>query len=534
MANSTTEQHDFVIRGKINDSTDKILTKDACRFLTVLHRSFESTRRTILHQRQLRQRNFDNGELPDFLPETKSIREDDRWRGAPPAPGLIDRRVEITGPTDRKMVVNALNSGVKAYMADFEDSLTPTWDNIVNGQANLFDAVRRQIDFKMAEKEYKLRTDEPLPTLICRTRGWHLDENQFLVGGSPISGALFDFGLYFFHNAKELISRQLGPYFYIPKLESHLEARLWNDVYNVAQDYLGIPRGTIRGTVLIETITAAFEMDEIIYELRDHIGGLNCGRWDYIFTFIKNFRNRPDFILPDRAAVTMTVPFMDAYVKLLISTCHKRGVHAMGGMSALIPIKNDEAANTKALASVEADKLREVLAGHDGTWVAHPALAPLAKGIFDKHMPTANQIFRRRPAANITRDDLLNTNVPGSVTLDGVKRNIDVCLVYMEAWLRGVGCSQIHSLMEDAATAEVSRSQLWQWARHGASTAEGVRLGKETMLKLLEERNEALASSAAAQNRFSLTAKYLREQITGESYAEFLTTLLYDEIAGTI
>lgn len=345
------------------------------------------------------------------------------------------------------------------------DSLTPTWKNVTEGQLNLYDAIRRQIDFKIGEKDYKLRTDRALPTLICRTRGWHLDEAHFTVNGAPISGALFDFGLYFFHNTKELIKTGFGPYFYLPKLESHLEARLWNDVFNVAQDYIGIPRGTVRATVLIETITAVFEMDEvraslclvtfclaltllqIIYELRNHIGGLNCGRWDYIFTFIKIFRNHPRFILPDRADVTMTVPFMDAYVKLLIETCHRRGVHAMGGMAALIPIKNDEAANAKALANVEADKLREVLAGHDGTWVAHPALAPIAEDIFNTYMPTSNQIFRRSETVPVTRDDLLNPNVPGKITLEGVKKNIHVCLVYMEAWVRGVGCSPINNLM---------------------------------------------------------------------------------------
>uniref|UniRef100_A0A8H7KFR1 Malate synthase n=1 Tax=Bionectria ochroleuca TaxID=29856 RepID=A0A8H7KFR1_BIOOC len=518
------------VLGKVNDAASKILTEEACQFLSILHRSFEGTRRDLLYQRVLKQKRWDAGERPDFLPETKDIREDGRWRGAAPGPGLANRRVEITGPTDRKMVVNALNSNVYAYMADFEDSLTPTWNNVVQGQINLFDAVRRQIDFKLGEKEYKLRTDRTLPTLICRTRGWHLNEEHFLVDGAPISGALFDFGLYFFHNAKELISRGLGPYFYIPKLESHLEARLWNDVYNVAQDFIGIPRGTIRGTVLIETITAVFEMDEIIYELRDHIGGLNCGRWDYIFTFIKIFRNRPDFILPDRIDVNMTVPFMDAYVKLLISTCHRRGVHAMGGMAALIPIKNDEEANAKAMANVKADKLREVLAGHDGTWVAHPGLASLAEEIFNTYMPTANQTFRRPPLAQVTRDDLLNPNVSGNITLDGVKKNIQVCLVYMEAWIRGIGCSPINFLMEDAATAEVSRSQLWQWVRHGASTVEGIRLDKQFVLGLLDEQLASLTSSAAADNKFELTAGYLRNEITGEDYCGFLPELLYNEI----
>ncbi|KAH6887410.1 malate synthase [Thelonectria olida] len=522
----------FSILGEVDDAGHKILTEEAIQFLSILHRSFESTRQELLHRRVLRQRKFDAGELPDFLPETKDVRDDGRWRGAAPAPGLADRRVEITGPTDRKMIVNALNSPVYAYMADFEDSLTPTWSNVLQGQVNLYDAVRRQIDFTLGAKDYRLKEGK-LPTLICRTRGWHLDEAHFLVDGAPISGALFDFGLYFFHNAKELIARGTGPYFYLPKLESHLEARLWNDVYNVAQDFLGISRGTIRGTVLVETITAVFEMDEIIYELKDHIAGLNCGRWDYIFTFIKCFRNRPDFILPDRADVTMTVPFMDAYVKLLISTCHRRGVHAMGGMAALIPIKSNEEANAKAMANVRADKLREALAGHDGTWVAHPALAPIAEEVFNTYMPTANQIFRRPPLAQVTRDDLLNPKMPGSITIEGVKKNIHVCLVYMEAWLRGIGCSPINYLMEDAATAEVSRSQLWQWARHRASTVEGIRLDKSLLMKLLDEQVEEILKSAPGENKFGLTAEYLRKQITGEEYTGFLTELLYDDVTTT-
>lgn len=529
MAPSTSPSQRFAVLGNLADGYSEILTEEACRFLVVLHRAFEPTRRTLMQKREQRQIDVNNGILPDFLPQTRHIRENDTWRGATPSPGLIDRRVEITGPTDRKMVVNALNSNVKCFMADFEDSNGPTWDNMVQGQINLRDAIRRNVDFKIGEKEYKLRTDQPLPTLIARTRGWHLLEKHFVVDGEPMAGALFDFGLYFFHNAKELISRGSGPYFYLPKMESHLEARLWNDVFVAAQDFLGIARGTIRATVLIETISAVFEMDEIIYELRDHIAGLNCGRWDYIFTFIKVLRNHPRFILPDRADVTMAVPFMDAYVRLLISTCHRRGVHAMGGMSALIPRKDDAAANEKALQSVRADKLREVLAGHDGSWVAHPGLAPIAMEVFDEHMPTANQVFVR-PAATVTRDDLLNPYVPGKITEAGVKMNLKICLVYMEAWLRGVGCSAINYLMEDAATAEVSRSQLWQWVRHGAKVAEGFQITKEYVLKALDEQTKELASSASGGNKFELAAKALRGQVTGEKYADFLTTLLYDDI----
>lgn len=518
------------ITGTVQEQHKKILTPQALAFLALLHRSFNATRKNLLERRNIRQAELDRGVLPDFLPETKQIRENPTWKGAPPAPGLVDRRVEITGPTDRKMVVNALNSDVWTYMADFEDSSAPTWDNMINGQVNLYDAVRRQVDFKQGPKEYKLRTDRPLPTLIVRPRGWHLDEKHVTVDGEPISGSLFDFGLYFFHNARESVARGTGPYFYLPKMESHLEARLWNDAFNLAQDHIGMPRGTIRGTVLIETILAAFEMDEIIYELRDHSSGLNCGRWDYIFSTIKKFRQNSNFVLPDRACVTMTVPFMDAYVKLLIQTCHKRGVHAMGGMAAQIPIKDDKAANDKAMEGVRADKLREVRAGHDGTWVAHPALASIATDIFNKNMPTANQLFVRREDVKIGQNDLLNMNVPGKITEDGIRKNLNIGLGYMEAWVRGVGCVPINYLMEDAATAEVSRSQLWQWVRHGVTTAEGKRVDKGYALKLLKETADSLAAKAPKGNKFHLAAQYFAGQITGEDYADFLTTLLYDEI----
>ncbi|KAL6889259.1 malate synthase [Trichoderma longibrachiatum] len=530
MASTESILQGVTILGKVEDAHRKILTPPALAFLALLHRSFNPTRKNLLERRKLRQAELDRGVLPDFLPETKHIRENPTWKGAAPAPGLVDRRVEITGPTDRKMVVNALNSDVWTYMADFEDSSAPTWDNMINGQVNLYDAVRRQVDFKQGAKEYKLRTDRKLPTLIVRPRGWHLEEKHLLVDGEPISGSLFDFGLYFYHNAVESQKQGFGPYFYLPKMESHLEARLWNDVFNLAQDYVAIPRGTIRGTVLIETILAAFEMDEIIYELRDHSSGLNCGRWDYIFSTIKKFRNNPNFVLPDRSAVTMTVPFMDAYVKLLIQTCHKRGVHAMGGMAAQIPIKDDKEANDKAMENVRADKLREVRAGHDGTWVAHPALASIATEIFNKYMPTPNQLFVRREDVKITQNDLLNMNVPGSITEEGIKKNLNIGLGYMEAWIRGVGCVPINYLMEDAATAEVSRSQLWQWVKHGVSTAEGKRVDKAYALRLLKECADALAAKAPQGNKFQLAAQYFATQVTGEDYADFLTTLLYDEI----
>lgn len=394
---------------------------------------------------------------------------------------------------------------------------------MINGQRNLYDAIRKQIDFKQGEKDYKLRTDRTLPTLIARARGWHLDEKHFTVDGEPISGSLFDFGLYFFNNAKELVKRGTGPYFYLPKMENHLEARLWNDVFNLAQDYIGMPRGTIRGTVLIETIPAAFEMDEIIYELRDHSAGLNCGRWDYIFSVIKRFRQNPDFVLPDRSAVTMTVPFMDAYVKLLIQTCHRRQVHAMGGMAAQIPIKDNPEANDAAMASVRNDKLREVRAGHDGTWVAHPALAAIASDVFNQHMPTPNQLFKRRDDVHVTRNDLLNMNVPGKITEDGIRKNLNIGLGYMEGWLRGVGCVPINYLMEDAATAEVSRSQLWQWCKHGIDTSEGKKMTPEYALKLLREQADELEKKGPKGNKFKLASKYFEGQVTGDDYAEFLT-----------
>lgn len=530
MATIETINEGVAINGAVKDSFRKILTPEATAFLALLHRTFNSTRKSLLQRRVIRQQEIDKGNLPDFLPETKHIRDNDAWKGAPPAPGLIDRRIEITGPTDRKMVVNALNSNVWTYMADFEDSQAPTWEAQVAGQVNLYDAIRRQVDFKQGEKEYKLRTDRVLPTLIARARGWHLDEKHFTVDGEPISGSLFDFGLYFFHNAFELVKRGFGPYFYLPKMESHLEARLWNDVFNLAQDYIGMPRGTIRGTVLIETITAAFEMDEIIYELREHSSGLNCGRWDYIFSVIKKFRQHPNFVLPDRSAITMTVPFMDAYVRLLIKTCHRRGVHAMGGMAAQIPIKDNPEANEKAMENVRQDKLREVRAGHDGTWVAHPALASIAAEVFNKYMPTPNQLYVRREEVNVTANDLLNMNVPGTITEDGIRKNLNIGLGYMEGWLRGIGCVPINYLMEDAATAEVSRSQLWQWVKHGVKTADGQTVDKAYALRVLKEQADELSSKAPKGNKYHLAARYFEGQVTGEDYADFLTSLLYNEI----
>ena len=442
-----------------NEVETQILTPAASSFLTKLAREFEARRQQLLARRRARQQQIDAGQFPDFLPETAHIREAE-WTVAPIPHDLRDRRVEITGPVDRKMIINALNSGASVFMADFEDSNSPTWQNNLEGQFNLRDAVGGTISFDSPEgKRYELSST--VATLLVRPRGWHLIERHFQVDGQPISGSLFDFGLYFFHNAKPLIGKGTAPYFYLPKMESHLEARLWNDVFCFAQDELGVPRGTIRATVLIETILAAFEMDEILYELRQHSSGLNCGRWDYIFSFIKKFRNQPGFVLPDRSIVTMDKHFLKSYVDLLIQTCHRRGIHAMGGMAAQIPIKNDSTANEKALDKVRQDKLREVLAGHDGTWVAHPGLVPVAKEIFDAHMKESNQIGLRREDVRVTAKDLLA--VPeGKITEEGLRWNIDVGLQYLESWLRGSGCVPIYNLMEDAATAEICRAQVWQ------------------------------------------------------------------------
>ncbi|KAL7320824.1 Malate synthase, glyoxysomal [Mucor circinelloides] len=512
----------------------EILSPQALQFVATLQRIFNPTRKTLLQKRVLRQQALDRGVLPDFLPETAFIRNDPNWRAAAPAPGLQDRRVEITGPVDRKMVINALNSGAKTFMADFEDSTAPTWENVISGQVNMRDAVRETIDFTNPNgKKYALRKDGQLATLLVRPRGWHMLEKHVLVDGEPCSASIFDFSLYFFHNAKELVKRGKGPYFYLPKMESHLEARLWNDIFNAAQDMINIPRGTIRGTVLIETLLAAYEMDEIIYELRDHSSGLNCGRWDYIFSFIKKLRNHPEFVLPQRSSVTMTVPFMDAYVRLLIQTCHKRGVHAMGGMAAQIPIKNNAEANAAAMTKVRNDKLREVTAGHDGTWVAHPDLVKIALEIFNEHMPTPNQLHIRRDDVKVSATDLMDINFKGTITEDSIRENIQIGLAYMEAWLRGVGCVPIHNLMEDAATYEISRSQLWQWARHQPTTVEGKKVTGELNLKLLDEEIEKIKKqlgSKYANTKYEAAKAAFASNLTGERYDDFVTTMLYDSI----
>src|ERR1700760_273455 len=455
----------------ITESHAGILSPEAIDFIVDLQRTFDVRRKDLLNAREERQKRLDAGERPNFLEETRSIRESE-WTVAPMPADIIDRRVEITGPVDRKMIINALNSGARIFMADFEDSSTPTWNNLLDGHINLRDAVRRTITYAdpATGKQYKL--NEKVAVLFVRPRGWHLEERHVLVDGEPMSGSLFDFGLYFFHNAQNLVARGSGPYFYLPKIESHLEARLWNDVFIRAQKKIGLPQGTIRGTVLIETILASFEMDEILHELRDHSAGLNCGRWDYIFSFIKKFSNDGRALLPDRAQVTMTTHFMRSYSKLAIKTCHRRNAHAMGGMSAYIPIKSDPVANEKAIAQVRADKEREASDGHDGTWVAHPGLVPVAMEIFNRLMPGPNQIEKKLANFHATAADLLEAP-KGEITEAGVRQNIAVGLGYQEAWLRGIGCVPLFNLMEDAATAEISRAQLWQWIHHNAHLDDG-------------------------------------------------------------
>jgi malate synthase len=511
-----------------------ILTPEARAFLLKLCAGFEPRRQELLARRRTVQQDIDNGKLPDFLPETAGIRQSD-WKVAPIPKDLRDRRVEITGPVDRKMIINALNSGANVFMADFEDSNSPTWNNNIEGQHNLRDAVRGTIRYESPEgKRYQVGPNPA--TLFVRPRGWHLDEKHFLVDGKPISASLFDFGLFFFHNAKALLSKGTGPYFYLPKMESHLEARLWNDVFCFAQDELGVPRGSIRATVLIETILAAFEMDEILYELRDHSAGLNCGRWDYIFSFIKKFRGHPEFVLPDRSQVTMERHFLSSYVELLIQTCHRRGIHAMGGMAAQIPIRNDAAANEQALEKVRRDKLREVKAGHDGTWVAHPGLVPVAKEIFDKYMPEPNQISPNQksaqpPSRTVQAQDLLEVPT-GDITDEGLRWNIDVGLQYLHSWLLGSGCVPIYNLMEDAATAEICRAQVWQWVRHGAHLKDS-RLVTEDMVKeIIRQRAAELGAELGAKSsndeKLRQAARVLEELTTSREFAEFLTLASYD------
>jgi malate synthase len=517
------------VTGPVSDAYREILSAEALEFMAHLANQFEARRLLLLERRSERQADLDAGRLPDFLEDTAELRRSE-WTVAPIPKDLADRRVEITGPVDRKMIINALNSGASVFMADFEDANSPTWQNNLEGQVNLRDTVNRTIGYTSPEgKQYRLA--ERVATLLVRPRGWHLVEKHLLIEGKPVSASLFDFGLYFFHNAANLMQKGTGPYFYLPKLESHLEARLWNDVFVFAQDYIGIPRGTIRATVLIETILAAFEMDEILYELRDHSAGLNCGRWDYIFSFIKKFRNRPDFLLPNRALVTMDRDFLKAYVDLLIQTCHSRGIHAMGGMAAQIPIKNDPEANQKAIEKVRQDKLREVKAGHDGTWVAHPGLVPVAKEVFDAHMPQANQIAVKRENVKIGPRDLLKVP-PGEITEQGLRLNVDVGIQYLESWLRGNGAVPIYNLMEDAATAEISRAQVWQWLRHGARLSDGRNVSRELVTQTIAEELAKLRDHVGAARfdagKFDVASKLFEQMMTDGEFPEFLTLGAYD------
>jgi malate synthase len=512
-----------------------ILTSQALAFVARLARRFEPRRRELLAARARRQADFDAGRLPDFLPETAAIRSGEWTIGSVP-PDLQDRRVEITGPTDRKMVISALNSGANVFMADFEDSNAPTWINMITGQVNLRDAVRRTISYRSPEgKSYKL--NDTTATLLVRPRGWHLVERHMEVDGEPVSAAIFDFALYFFHNAKALLAGNSGPYFYLPKMESHLEARLWNDIFVSAQRELGVPQGTIKATVLIETVLAAFEMDEILYELKDHCVGLNIGRWDYIFSCIKKFRSNRDFCLADRAAITMTAPFMRAYALLLVKTCHKRNAFAMGGMAAQIPIKNDPAANAAALEKVRADKVREATDGCDGTWVAHPGLVGIARAVFDEHMPTPNQIHRRREDVNVTARDLLDFQPAKPITEAGLRNNISVGVQYLGAWLAGNGCVPVFNLMEDAATAEIARSQIWQWIRSPKGVLDDGRkvtpvLVRQLLAEELTRIGQLRGEEGRAAGKYEDAARLFEELTTGDDYTEFLTLPAYESITG--
>ncbi len=517
------------IRGPVPPEYAEILTPEACAFLAGLFAAFEPRRQDLLRARVARQAELDAGVLPDFLESTRPIRESS-WRVAPAPADLLDRRTEITGPVDRKMVINALNSGAKVFMADFEDATSPTWDNLLEGHINLRDAVRRTISFTSPEgKVYRL--NERTATLLVRPRGWHLPEKHVLVGGRPVSGSLFDFGLYFFHNARELLARGSGPYFYLPKMESRLEARLWNDVFVHAQAALGIARGSIRATALIETILATFEAEEMLYEFRDHASGLNCGRWDYIFSCIKKLRRRRGYLFPDRTQVTMTAPFMRAYCLHVIKVCHRRGAHAMGGMAAQIPIKNNPAANEEALAKVLADKEREATDGHDGTWVAHPGLVPIALKAFDKHMPGPNQVARQRDDVNVTAAELLAAPA-GTITEAGIRTNLSVGIQYLEAWFGGLGCVPLYNLMEDAATAEISRAQLWQWLHCGGKLDNGRAITASHYEMLLGEVIAKIESEVGMERysngHFRTAAHLFMDMIKAPELDEFLTLPAYE------
>ena len=517
------------VRGPEQPDSERVLTPRALEFVARLHEEFDGRRRELLARRAARQEAIRGGAMPDFLEETREVREGS-WRVAEAPSDLRRRVVEITGPVDRKMMINALNSDVDVFMADFEDALSPTWANVIAGQGNCMDAVRREIEFENEEgKRYELGEDTA--TLVVRPRGWHLEEKNVEVGGERVSASLFDFGLYFFHNARELLERGSGPYFYLPKLESHLEARLWNDVFLFAQDAVGVPHGSIRATVLIENILAAFEMDEILYELREHSAGLNCGRWDYIFSFIKKQRTDPALLLPDRAKVTMTVPFMRAYAELLVRTCHRRGAHAMGGMAAFIPSRDPEV-NEGALEKVQEDKVRESRAGFDGTWIAHPALGPVARGAFEEVLGNeAHQKAVLREDVRVTAEDLLALDeTPGEVTREGVRLNVGVALEYLASWLGGQGAVAINNLMEDAATAEISRSQLWQWRRHGAALSDGGTADAALYAEMRDEELARLRGDGHDTERLVAAASLLDALVLDDRFTAFLTIPGYEEL----
>jgi malate synthase len=525
------------ITGPMGDRFDEVLTPGAVSLVAALQRELGPRRAELLAARATRQVDLSAGGTLDFLPATKAIRDDPGWRVAAPAPGLVDRRVEITGPTDRKMTINALNSGAKVWLADFEDANTPLWDNMVSGQLNLIGALDRTLDFTSEEgKSYQLGPDQDLATIVVRPRGWHLDEKHMLVDGQRVSGSLFDFALYFFHCARRQLEKGSGPYFYLPKIESHREARLWNDAFNLAQDTLGIPRGTIRATVLIETIPAAFEMEEILYELRDHSAGLNAGRWDYLFSVIKKFRNRgQEFVLPERNSVTMTAPFMRAYTELLVKTCHQRGAHAMGGMAAFIPSRRDPEVNAVALAKVREDKTRESADGFDGSWVAHPDLVALCQEVFDAALgDRPNQLTRQRDDVSVSAADLLAVSkTPGTITEAGLRNNISVGLQYLTSWLGGNGAVAIFNLMEDAATAEISRSQVWQWMHNSVRLDDGQLVTRELAERIIAEESAAIRDAAGAAfdtPRFEQAARLFSAVALADDYTEFLTLPAYEEM----
>ncbi len=523
---TTAQAHGVEITDRGATHADEVLTSDVLSFVAQLHRSFDGRRQRLLGERRDRQARFDAGELPDFLPNTRHVREDLDWQVAPAPPALDDRRVEITGPVEPKMMINALNSGARVFMGDFEDALSPTWPNVVTGQWAVREAVRGTLALRTDEKSYELKPSG-LATLVLRPRGWHLDEAHVLVDGAPMSASLFDFGMAFFHNAREQLDRGSGPYFYLPKLESHLEAALWNDVFEAAQQALDVPIGSIRATVLVETILAAFEMDEILYELRDHAAGLNAGRWDYIFSFIKKFRTRDDMILPDRAQVTMGVPFMRAYQQLLVQTCHRRGAHAIGGMSAFIPNRREPDVTEAALAAVREDKRREAGDGSDGTWVAHPDLVAVAGEIFDAELGERPHQKDRSPDAALSARDLLDVEIAGgAVTEDGVRTNVAVALQYLAAWLDGNGAAAINNLMEDAATAEISRSQLWQWRVHRVELDDGRPMSADLYAEIRGEELARLQADASSL-RWIDAAALLDGLVLDDDFTEFLTLPAY-------